>query len=319
MCAHYTLRSPADLLAVRFGLPLPPDLKARFNIAPSKLIPVIGTKAGGHGRGLALFKWGFVPHWAQRDAGTKPVNARAETVATTPMFSESFRLRRCIIPADGFYEWKTVNKKKMPVYFRLKSGEPFVFAGLWDVWNGPQRKVFTAAIITPEPNELTREVMGPAAEAGGVGYLWKRVAWLHGELALLDLWRGGVARNPDAKVGANRAVRDLTRGTVAIKALLLADGLEPVADAKLLTNWAKTEAAADAADERSEPSPDCLRAMTLVETLGMGTTYGGPAIAPQGLPHADLRAAEELALDLGMEPPPGLASMDIKYPEHEYK
>jgi putative SOS response-associated peptidase YedK len=158
MCARYTLRSPADLLAVRFGLPQPPDLRPRFNIAPSQLIPVIGTKAGGQGRGLALFKWGFIPHWAQGDAGTKPVNARAETVATTPMFADSFRLRRCIIPADGFYEWKTINKKKTPVHFRLKSHEPFGFAGVWDVWNGPQGKVFSSAIITTEPNELTREV-----------------------------------------------------------------------------------------------------------------------------------------------------------------
>lgn len=158
MCARYTLRSPADLLAVRFGLSEPPNLQPRFNIAPSQLIPVIGTKAGGNGRGLAIFKWGFVPHWAQGDDGTKPVNARSETVATTPMFADSFRMRRCIIPADGFYEWKTVNKKKLPVHFRLKSHEPFGFAGVWDVWNGPTGKVFSCAILTTSPNELTREV-----------------------------------------------------------------------------------------------------------------------------------------------------------------
>src|SRR4029078_4642158 len=91
MCARFTLRSRAGLLAVRFSLPQPPDLRPRFNIAPSQHIPVIGTKARGNGRGLALFKWGFVPHWAQDDPGKKSVNARAETVATTPMFSESFR------------------------------------------------------------------------------------------------------------------------------------------------------------------------------------------------------------------------------------
>ena len=156
--ARFTLRSPADLLAERFGLLQPPDLKSRYNIAPSQLIPVIGTKAGGQGRGLALFKWGFIPHWAQADTGTKPVNARSETVATTPMFSESFRQCRCIIPADGFYEWRTVNKKKLPVHFRLKTGEPFGFAGVWDVWNGPASKVFTVAIVTTTPNGLTSEV-----------------------------------------------------------------------------------------------------------------------------------------------------------------
>jgi putative SOS response-associated peptidase YedK len=158
MCARFTLRSPADLLAARFGLPSAPILHPRFNIAPSQSIPVIGAKAGGQGRGLALFKWGFIPHWAQGDPGKRPVNARSETVATTPMFADSFRMRRCIIPADGFYEWRTVNKKKMPVHFRLKTGEPFGFAGVWDVWDGPQGKVFSAAIITTEPNELTRKV-----------------------------------------------------------------------------------------------------------------------------------------------------------------
>jgi putative SOS response-associated peptidase YedK len=158
MCARYTLRTPADLLVERFGLFAPPDLRPRFNIAPSQLIPVIGAKAGGQGRGLAMFRWAFIPHWAQGDAGTKPVNAMSETVATTPMFADSFRQRRCIIPADGFYEWKTVNKRKMPVHFRLKTGEPFGFAGVWDVWNGPTGNVFSAAIITTEPNELTREV-----------------------------------------------------------------------------------------------------------------------------------------------------------------
>jgi putative SOS response-associated peptidase YedK len=111
MCARYTLLSPADLLAERFGLLQPPDLWPRFNIAPSQQAPVIGTKAGSKARGLALFKWGFIPHWAQGDPGKKPVNARAETVATTPMFADALRQRRCIVLADGFYEWKTVTRK----------------------------------------------------------------------------------------------------------------------------------------------------------------------------------------------------------------
>jgi putative SOS response-associated peptidase YedK len=158
MCARYTLRSPADLLAERFGLLQTPILQARFNIAPSQLVPVIGAKAGSNIRGLAMFKWGFVPHWAQDGKGMRPVNARAETIATTPMFSESLRRRRCIVPADGFYEWRTVNKKKIPVHFHLKSNDMFGFAGVWDVWNGPSGKLFTVAIVTTKPNELTATV-----------------------------------------------------------------------------------------------------------------------------------------------------------------
>jgi putative SOS response-associated peptidase YedK len=114
MCARYTIRTPDDFLAVRFGLPQVPDLRPRYNVSPTQVIPVIGTKTGGQGRGLALFRWGFIPHWAQADTGPKPVNAKAETVAQSPLFGDALRARRCLVPADGFYEWRTVNRKKLP-------------------------------------------------------------------------------------------------------------------------------------------------------------------------------------------------------------
>jgi putative SOS response-associated peptidase YedK len=100
MCASYTLRTPADLLAERFGLCQVPDLRPRYNIAPSQVIPMVGIKAGGHGRGLALFKWGFIPHWAQDSTGPRPVNAKLETVAQSVMFGHSFRHRRSW-PSNG--------------------------------------------------------------------------------------------------------------------------------------------------------------------------------------------------------------------------
>lgn len=158
MCARYTLHTPADLLAERFGLNQVPDLRPRYNVSPTQAVPVIGTKVGGHGRGLALFKWGFVPHWAHDDSGPKPVNAKAETVASSVMFGDSFRKRRCLVPADGFYEWRTVNRKKLPVWFYRADNAPFAFAGVWDVWPGPRGKEFTVAILTTEPNELTKTV-----------------------------------------------------------------------------------------------------------------------------------------------------------------
>src|SRR5450755_2805418 len=158
MCARFTLFTPGAEIAERFLLADVPALAPRYNIAPSQSIPVIGAKAGGQGRGLAMFKWGFIPHWAQEDAGMKPVNARAETVAGSVMFGESFRKRRCIVPASGFYEWRTVAKKKMPIWFHLKDKSPFGFAGVWDVWQGPAGKVFSVAILTTTPNELTRTV-----------------------------------------------------------------------------------------------------------------------------------------------------------------
>jgi putative SOS response-associated peptidase YedK len=157
MCARYTIRTPADLLAARFGLPSVPDLRPRFNVSPTQAVPVIGAKPDGR-RGLALFKWGFIPHWAHEDNGPRPVNAKAETVAQSVMFGDSLRKRRCIVPADGFYEWRTVNKKKLPVWFHLKDKQPFGFAGVWDVWAGPAGKVFTVAILTTTPNDLCKQV-----------------------------------------------------------------------------------------------------------------------------------------------------------------
>jgi putative SOS response-associated peptidase YedK len=157
MCARFTIYTPADQLAERFGLVQVPTLTPRYNVAPSQLVPVIGAKPDGR-RGLSLFKWGFVPHWAQDNPKMRPVNAKAETVAQSPMFGESLRKRRCLVPADGFYEWRTVNKKKLPVWFHLKDGSAFGFAGIWDVWSGPQGKVFSVAIVTTTPNDLTRQV-----------------------------------------------------------------------------------------------------------------------------------------------------------------
>ena len=100
------------------------------------------------------------------------MNAKAETVAQSVLFGDSIRKRRCVVPADGFYEWKTVNRKKVPVWFHRKDNGPFGFAGVWDVWKGPEGKVFTVAILTTTPNDLCRAVhdrmpviLTPEAEA----------------------------------------------------------------------------------------------------------------------------------------------------------
>jgi putative SOS response-associated peptidase YedK len=158
VCARFTLYTEGRLIAERFQLAFLPSLMPRYNIAPSQQLPVIGTKAGGQGRGLAMFRWGFIPHWAQDDKGMRPVNAKSETVTSIVIFRDSFRDRRCIIPADGFYEWRTEGRKKLPVHFRLKDRSLFGFAGIWDVWKGPNGVVFTSAILTTEPNELTATV-----------------------------------------------------------------------------------------------------------------------------------------------------------------
>jgi putative SOS response-associated peptidase YedK len=105
-----------------------------------------------------MFQWGFIPHWAADAKGPKPVNAKAETLAEKPAFRDAFRERRCLIPADGFYEWRTTPSGKKPLFCRLKSGELMALAGIWEVWRSPTNKVFTCAIITTAPNAVVEPI-----------------------------------------------------------------------------------------------------------------------------------------------------------------
>ena len=117
----------------------------------------MGLKPDGKRRRLATLQWGLVPNWANGPkSGPRPVNLRAETVRHK--FGELFRERRRLIPADGFYEWVTEGKKKIPQRLTLASGEPFAFAGLWDVWKGGGETLLTCCLITTIANELVREV-----------------------------------------------------------------------------------------------------------------------------------------------------------------
>jgi len=159
MCGRYTyfprefsdLRLTWDVDEV-FGL------KPRYNIAPSQKAPVI-VHADGK-RTLELFRWGLIPSWAKDPAiGNKLINARAETLAKKPSFKGLLGKHRCLVLADGFYEWRKEGKRKVPMRFRLKSGEPFSFAGLWDTWkqtDGTPLRTYT--IVTTEPNDVLRPI-----------------------------------------------------------------------------------------------------------------------------------------------------------------
>jgi putative SOS response-associated peptidase YedK len=161
MCARYIIHTDhldPLLLAELFGLVEPPALPSRYNVAPSQLVPVVGAKPDGR-RGLSQFKWGFVANW-ENDAkkAMRPVNAKADTVASSSLFGDSFRKRRCLMIATGFYEWRTVGKRKLPLYYRLRDEKPFAFAGLWDRWAGGAEPLFSCALVTTTPNDLVREV-----------------------------------------------------------------------------------------------------------------------------------------------------------------
>jgi putative SOS response-associated peptidase YedK len=136
------------------------ETRPRFNVAPSQL--VVTVLAGPDGRELRRMRWGFTPNWAKPQAGRPPpINARAETLLERPMFREAVAKRRCLIPANGFYEWKTIpgERRKQPMYIRLKSGEIFGFAGLYTARRGDDGEwVESCAIVTTRPNELMADI-----------------------------------------------------------------------------------------------------------------------------------------------------------------
>jgi putative SOS response-associated peptidase YedK len=161
MCGRYSLATPWQRLAEKFGIRVAdvPELFAeRWNIAPSQLVLAVGPDRTGH-PAPAFFKWGLVPTWCHDDKHA-PINARAETVAEKAMFAEAFRRRRCLIVADGFYEWTRPPHRKQPWHFRLADGEAFAFAGIWEAWRPEEgaKPLLTCAMLTVPANEVVAPV-----------------------------------------------------------------------------------------------------------------------------------------------------------------
>jgi putative SOS response-associated peptidase YedK len=161
MCGRFTLRTPLARVAELFELDSAGDWAAqqvpRFNVAPSQTVAAIRCNAGTRRRELVPLSWGLVPHWADDPAiGNRMINARAETVPDKPAFRDSFRRRRCLIPADGFYEWQKHARSKQPFFIRLRDDHPFAFAGLWDRWDKLGAPIESCTIITTDANELLK-------------------------------------------------------------------------------------------------------------------------------------------------------------------
>jgi putative SOS response-associated peptidase YedK len=162
MCGRYTLRvSPAELAEI-FGVLETIEWSPRYNIAPTQMVAAVRPVEQGSGRELALVKWGLIPFWA-KDAkiASSLINARAETVATKPAFRAALKKKRCLIPADGFYEWQTIpgQKTKQPYFIGVRDVPVFAFGGLWEHWTSPEgTRVDTCTIITTDANELMRQV-----------------------------------------------------------------------------------------------------------------------------------------------------------------
>lgn len=149
------LVSPADLLAKATGMKVFPLVQPRYNAAPTQDMPVVRAAAGG-GREAAMLRWGLVPSWS-REGKMKSIliNARSETVAEKPAFRDAFRRRRCLVPADGFFEWKHAGRDRMPWLFEPVDGVPLCFAGLWEKWSaGDAGTLESFTILTTTPNEI---------------------------------------------------------------------------------------------------------------------------------------------------------------------
>jgi putative SOS response-associated peptidase YedK len=153
MCGRYTLRTPVDTLAEQFDLDeYPSSLTASYNIAPTQ--GVAAVIAEDEKRKLEILRWGLIPSWADDPAiGNRMINARAETVSEKPSFRGAFKERRCLVLADGFYEWQKTSNGKQPFYIHMEDGSPFAFAGLWEFWkNGDE--IRSCTIITTDANPL---------------------------------------------------------------------------------------------------------------------------------------------------------------------
>ena len=160
MCGRYSLTTPAEAMTRLFGVTLPlPNFPPRYNIAPTQDAPVVRAAAGG-GREFALLRWGLVPSWSKGpDPAYSMINARAETVAEKPAYRNAFKQRRCLVPADGFYEWRAEGKRKQPFFVRLKTGGPLAFAGLWERWEkSGLAPIQSFVIVVTEANELMRAI-----------------------------------------------------------------------------------------------------------------------------------------------------------------
>jgi putative SOS response-associated peptidase YedK len=158
MCGRFTLITPAEVVAEQFQLIEVPSLSPRYNVAPTQPVAAVRPSPGNGGRELVLLRWGLVPFWAKDPAiGSRMINARSETVAQKPAFRAAFRRRRCLVPADGFYEWQRQEQGKQPFYIRLDDEKPFAFAGLWEHWEGPdEATIDSCTVLTTEPNDLIR-------------------------------------------------------------------------------------------------------------------------------------------------------------------
>ncbi|MDQ6643817.1 MAG: SOS response-associated peptidase [Chloroflexota bacterium] len=187
MCGRFTLTTDLNAVAKEFGVTPSLQVSPRYNVAPTQEVVSILRNGLAH---MEWLQWGLIPSWAKDETiGAKMINARAETLAEKPSFKRLLRSKRCLVVADGFYEWKKEQGGKIPMYITLKDGSPFAFAGLWDLWHSPDgRDIRTCTLVTTQPNMLVASIHDrmPVILAADARDMWLDTA-LQDEQALLPL------------------------------------------------------------------------------------------------------------------------------------
>lgn len=185
MCGRFAFYSPGEAAAALFGASAPAAIEPRYNIAPTQYVAAVRSGEDGL-RELVMLRWGLVPFWAKEPSiGNRMINARAETVAEKPSYRNAYKHRRCLVLADGFYEWRRQGDVKTPYFISLASNEPFALAGLWEHWTDKQsgESLQTTTLITTEANDFMATLhhrMPVILEAGTAS------EWLAGSPDLLD-------------------------------------------------------------------------------------------------------------------------------------
>ena len=194
MCGRFTQRlSWRELHELMSLIGTPQNLRPRYNVAPGQRIAAV--RRADDGRRLSMLRWGLIPFWAREpNIGYRMINARAETVAQKPAFRAAFKARRCLIPADGFYEWQRVGKsRKQPWLIGMKAGAPFAFAGLWERWEVPAGLTLTGGLAELRPGDALESCTIVTTEANAL------VAPVHNRMpvilppALFEPWLAGEA------------------------------------------------------------------------------------------------------------------------------
>jgi putative SOS response-associated peptidase YedK len=154
MCGRFAFYSPHESITRLFGVADAPEVEPRWNIAPTQFVAAVRTTVTGTARRVALLYWGLVPWWTtEKSIGARMINARGETLKEKPAFRSAYRLRRCLVLADGYYEWQRGGAVRQPHFIGLASGEPFGMAGLWEAWRDPTtgERLESCTIVTTGP------------------------------------------------------------------------------------------------------------------------------------------------------------------------